>query len=133
MILAHNGQPDRAVQIAEDLAKRSAYFDIATAAHGYALACAGRSSEAESILEQLQWASRERYVASSFTAAICVALGDLDGAIAELRSAEEARCPWFFQMLADPRLKPLRALPEFKRMLNTLATMEANVAPSGRN
>jgi DNA-binding winged helix-turn-helix (wHTH) protein len=133
MILAHNGHGERAVKCAEGLIKISPYWDLATAIHGYALACAGRGSEAEAIVERLQWISRERYVASTFTAAICVALGDLDGAIAELLCAEEARCPWFFQMLADPRLKPLRGLPKFNRMLSTLAAMEADVAQSQRN
>ncbi len=63
--------------------------------------------EARSILERLQWLSRERFVLSSFTATICVALGDIEGALAELQTASESRCPWFFQMLADPRLEPL--------------------------
>ena len=46
-----------------------------------------------------------------------------------LRAAEEARCPWFFQMLADPRLKPLRPHPEFQRMTGELARLEAQVKP----
>jgi TolB-like protein/tetratricopeptide (TPR) repeat protein len=130
MILTYNGDPVRGAQLAEGLAKSSPYFDIATAIHGYALACGGRKDEARATLERLQWLSRERFVLRSFAPAVCVALGDLEGAIAELRAAEDARCPWFFQMLADPRLKLLHGHPKFNRMLALLAGMETAAAKS---
>ena len=38
---------------------------------------------------------------------------------------DEARCPWFFQMLADPRLKPLHGNPDFEQMRAILPAMEA--------
>jgi DNA-binding winged helix-turn-helix (wHTH) protein/tetratricopeptide (TPR) repeat protein len=124
IILAFNGHAERAVTLSESLVKRSPYFDVATVVHGYALACAGRREEARAILERLQWLSRERYVLSSFTPALCVALGDLDVALTEMQAAAESRCPWFFQMLADPRMKPLRQRPEFSRMQKQLERME---------
>ncbi len=37
------------------------------------------------------------------------------------------RCPWFFQMLADPRLKPIHGHPEFQRMCAILTRLEASV------
>ncbi len=130
MILAYNGDADRGAQLAENLVKGSPYFDIATAAHGYALACGGRKDEARATLERLQWLSRERYVLRAFTPAVCVALDDLEGAIAELHAAEENRCPWFFQMLADPRLNALHGHPEFRRMRAILTDMETAAAKS---
>jgi tetratricopeptide (TPR) repeat protein len=129
-ILAFNGDAARATGIAEALVQRSPYFDLATASHAYALACEGRTDEARTILERLQWMSRERFVISSFTPAVYVALGDLDAALIELSAADEAHCPWFFQMLADPRLKPLHGRPEFDRMLSILTRMEADAALS---
>ena len=42
--------------------------------------------------------------------------------------ANEIRCPWFFQMLADPRLKPLKERPEFAAFEASLAAMEANAS-----
>lgn len=125
IVLACNGQAERAVELAQRLSPNAPYCDIATAVHAYALACAGHVSDAAAIVERLQWLSRERYVASSFTPAVCLQLGDTQGAIDGLRAAEEARCPWFFQMLADPRLDPLREHPEFVRMRASLADMEA--------
>ncbi len=127
MILAFNGDTARAAELAQSLVKLSPYFDLASAGHAYALACSGRRTEANADLERLQWMSRERFVLNSFNAAVHVALGDLDAAIAELRTANSIRCPWFFQMLADPRLKPLHGHPEFIEMQTILTQMEAAV------
>jgi DNA-binding winged helix-turn-helix (wHTH) protein/tetratricopeptide (TPR) repeat protein len=125
IILAFNGEAERAIALAENLVKRSPHFDLATTILGYALACGCRRAEARAILERLQWVSRERFVMNSFTPALFLALGEPDGALAEMNAAAEARCPWFFQMLADPRMKALRHRSEFARMLNLLDRMEA--------
>ena len=125
MILAFNGNAPRAVEIAEQLVQRQPYFDAANAVHAYALACAGRVSECSDILERLQWLGRERFILKSFNIAGCVALGDLDKAMSEFRAANQERCPWFFQMLADPRLKPLHGHPEFEELRAILPRMEA--------
>jgi hypothetical protein len=111
--------------MAQDLVQRQPYFDLASAVLAYALACAGRAADAQAILERLQWLSRERFVLRSFTPAVYVALGDLDAALAELHAANRARCPWFFQMLADPRLKQLHGHPEFEQLQDILTRMEA--------
>jgi adenylate cyclase len=124
IILAFNGESDRAVAVAESLVRRLPYFDLGSAVYGYALAKTGRMDDARSILERLQWLSRERFVLSSFTAAVSLVVGDPDGAIADLQGAAEARCPWLFQMLADPRIASLRSHPEFVRMLKVLERME---------
>ena len=125
MILAFNGNADRAIAVSENLVRRSPYLDPAIAVHGYALALGGRTDEARSILERLQWLSRERFVLSSFTAAICAALGDIEGATAELHAASESRCPWFFQFLADPRFAALHGHPKFVALQSVLARMES--------
>lgn len=124
IILAFNGEAERAEELAGALAQRRPYFDPATAVHAYTLAVAGRSEEACAILERMEWIGRERYVMSSFSAAVYVALGEHDRALAELRAANEARCPWFFQAIADPRLAPLHKLPEFRELEQVLANME---------
>jgi TolB-like protein len=128
MILAFNGEAADAVELAEGLAQRSPYYDVATAVHAYALASRGSRDEASAILERLQWMSRERFVMSTFLPAVYVALGDLDAALAQLRASAVTRCPWFFQMLADPRLKPLQGLPAFGEMRAILSRIEAAAA-----
>ncbi len=128
LILAYNGEVDCALQTAKDIVQRVPFFDPAIAAHAYTLACAGRVEEARTTLERLQWLSRERFLMRSFTPAVHVALGDFEAAIEELDAANESRCPWFFQMLADPRLKPLHQNPEFERLLLILPSMEEAAA-----
>jgi DNA-binding winged helix-turn-helix (wHTH) protein/tetratricopeptide (TPR) repeat protein len=125
MILAFNGQAERAVQLTHDLVQRQPYFDLAAAVHAYALACAGRAAEARAILERLQWLSRERFVLKSFNPAAYAALGDFDAALSELHACNEGRSPWFFQILADPRLNPLHGHPEFEELQAILPRMEA--------
>jgi DNA-binding winged helix-turn-helix (wHTH) protein/Flp pilus assembly protein TadD len=125
MILAFNGKAERAVAVAENLIRKSPYLDIGSALYAYALAQAGREQEARSMLERLQWLSRERFVLTSFTAAVCLTLGELDSAVAELQAAADARCPWLFQMLADPRIEPIRERAEVVRMEKVLERMES--------
>jgi TolB-like protein/tetratricopeptide (TPR) repeat protein len=131
VILAFNGDAPRAVKLAQDLVRRSPYLDIAPAVHAYALACAGRPNDARALLERLQWLSHERFVLKSFNPAVYVALGDHDAALSELSAAAELRCPWFFQMLADPRLKPLHGRLEFDQLRSILTRMEADAAAAG--
>jgi DNA-binding winged helix-turn-helix (wHTH) protein len=128
MILGYNGEAERAIQLAESLAARSSHYDLAISAHAYALACAGRAEESRSQLERLQWLSRERFVLNTLNAATHVALGEADAALEELRNANENRCPWFFHMLADPRLKPLKGGSEFAALESSLAAMDADAA-----
>ena len=128
LILAFNGHAGRAARLAQDLVHRTPHLDIAAAVHAYALACNGERSEAQEILERLQWLSRERFVLRSFTAAGFAALGNIEEAVSELQAADEVRCPWFFQMLADPRLAQLRSHPGFKRMQESLERLEFSTA-----
>lgn len=125
LILSYHGESARATQLAADLVQSLPFFDLANAVQAYALACAGRKDEARAILERLQWLGRERFLLNTFNPAVHVALGDYDAAIAELRVANDTRCPWFFQMLADPRLKELHGHPEFEQMRSILTGMEA--------
>ncbi len=127
LILAYNGETARAAQIAQDLCQRQPSFDLAAGVHAYVLACAGRADEARQILERLEWLSRERFLLNSFTAAAHVALGEPDAALNQLQVANQARCPWFFQMLADPRLNALHGRAKFEELLTILPGMEATL------
>lgn len=124
VILAFNGSNARAIALAQELTERLPYFDLASSVHAYAMARAGRRDEAKSMLERLQWLSRERFFLKSFLPATYAELGDTESALAELRTSDESRCPWFFQMLADPRLNNLHGNPNFEIMRAALADME---------
>jgi DNA-binding winged helix-turn-helix (wHTH) protein/tetratricopeptide (TPR) repeat protein len=123
-ILAFNGQQARALKLAQDLEEQQPHFDLATSVHAYALACSGEPDEARKLIERLQWFSQQRFVLRSFNPAVLVALGDEKAALSELHAANEDRGPWFFQMLADPRLTPLHGNPEFEELAAILPAME---------
>jgi tetratricopeptide (TPR) repeat protein len=128
IILAFNGDAAAGTQLVGRLAHRFPSFDLASEIHAYTLACEGRTDEARDLLERLQWLSRERFLLKSFMPVVHVVLGDHEAALADLKAAGDARCPWFFQMLADPRLKPLHGRREFAEMRAILSNMEAAAA-----
>ncbi|HEV2133694.1 MAG TPA: winged helix-turn-helix domain-containing protein [Terracidiphilus sp.] len=125
LVLAFNGEAKRATEIARNLETRVPHLDIALSARAYALARANQTDEARQVLEQIEWRSRERFAITCFNAAVYLELGEPDEAIKVLKTSIENRCPWFFQFLADPRLKPLHGRPEFEEMRRLLAQMEA--------
>jgi tetratricopeptide (TPR) repeat protein len=124
VILAFNGHTQRAAKLAQEVVRHTPYMDLASAVQAYVLACDGQREQAYGILERLQWLTRERFVLRSFTPAAYAALGELETAASELRAADEARCPWLFQALADPRLEPLHTRTEFVELQATLKEME---------
>ncbi len=126
MILAYNGETQRSLEAAKTLTARAPHYDLATSARAYALACAGQRDEARELLDRLHWLGRERYVLNTLNAATHLVLGETSAALAELRAANESRCPWFFQILGDPRLKPLHEHPEFGELKAVLAAMETD-------
>lgn len=128
MILAWNGETKRAVAIARDLESRMPHLDLAIAAHAFALARGKQDDEARNGLEQLEWRAREHFAITGFNAAVYLELGAPQEALNVLQTSLQNRCPWFFQMLADPRLKPLHGQPEFERMRAVLTEMEAKAA-----
>jgi len=128
IVLSYNGETARALELAQKLGAEQPNFDIATAVHAYALARAGNAGEARTLLERLEWLSRERFVMNTFQAAVYVELGDPDAALRELHASNRCRCPWFFQTLADPRLEPLHRRAEFEAMRTMLTGMEAEAS-----
>jgi predicted Zn-dependent protease len=128
MILAFQGDTQQAINLTSDLTRHAPHFDMALAIQAYALARHGERDRAEECLERLQWLTRERYVVRSFSAAAYLALGDADSALAELTAANENRCPWFFQMIGDPRLHELRPRAQFQQFLAIVEKMEGRVS-----
>ena len=105
-----------AIALTTRLTQRAPFLDAGSATLAYAYARQGRIMEARSLLDRLQWLSRERFVMRSFHAPALVELGEYDAAIEALTFAEEQHCPWLFELLADPRLKPLHRETEFQRL-----------------
>ena len=124
IVFTYNDDTATGLRLAESLSARMPYYDQITAIHAYALARAGRTAESRALIARLRWLGRERFVSSSFNAAVYVALGDIENALTELQTSMDMRCPWFFQMLADPRLQPLHGQPQFEEFRAILPRME---------
>jgi len=87
---------------------------------GHAFAAANRTSEARAILQQLSTLSKKEYVPSYPFAAIYVALGDKDEALAWLERAYDERDAWLEYVAVDPRLDSLRSDPRFANLLRRM-------------
>ncbi len=87
---------------------------------GHAYAVAGQHSEAQAILQQLDAASRQRYVPAYSIAAIYVGLGRKDEAFAWLEKAYAERDSWMDYLGLDPRLDGLRSDPRFADLVRRM-------------
>ena len=121
----------RATALATKLIQDSPAMEAGYATLAYAQARQGNLTEARTQLDRQQWMSRERYDMRSFHAPALVELGEFDAAIEALSTAEHQHCPWFFELLHDPRLQPLHGEPEFQRLRRLFLQMtsaDASVA-----
>jgi DNA-binding winged helix-turn-helix (wHTH) protein/tetratricopeptide (TPR) repeat protein len=120
-----------AVAIATRLIETAPCLDPAYAALAYAYARQGKIVEARALLDRQKGLAGVRFVMRSIEAPALVELGEHDAAMEVLTTAEKQHCPWLFELLGDPRLKPLHREPEFHRLgrlSGHLLTEKASVA-----
>jgi serine/threonine-protein kinase len=87
---------------------------------GAAFARAGRRSDADNVLKNLQTMSAREYVPSSATAMIYAALGDKPRALEALEKAYEEHDFAITQIAIVPWFAPLRGEPRFQAILREL-------------
>jgi Flp pilus assembly protein TadD len=115
--LDHFDEALREARIAHDLCPANSTARANTA---YALARAGRLSDASEILSSLVDLSAKQYVPTSNIALICTALGRTDDALTWLGQALEQHDPWLVFLAADPKWKNLRQDPRYLALLRRL-------------
>ncbi|MEO5858279.1 MAG: hypothetical protein ABIR33_04945 [Pyrinomonadaceae bacterium] len=94
------------------------------AAAGYCYAKMGQREKALANIEQWKEIEKERYVQNYWVAIAYAAMGDKDGAFAELEKAYRNR-DWFLQRIkVDPFMDPLRNDPRFKDLLKRMGLPE---------
>jgi len=81
---------------------------------GHAYAIAGEREKAIEALDALRDEAKARYVSPYDLAVIHAGLGNLSEAMRTLRVAFDDRSAWMVFVRVDPRLDPLRELPEFQ-------------------
>jgi len=90
------------------------------AAAGYAFAKTGEREKALGIIERWKEGEKKKYVMNYWVAVTYAALGDKDGAFAELEKSYRAH-DWFLQRLkVDPFMDSLRSDPRFDEMVKRI-------------
>lgn len=113
------GRGPEAVAALEHASRLSQRSTLTMAALGAALAAGGRTSEAASVVRELEEAkARGRYVSGVWEAAIHTALGDADRALDSLERGRQDRCCWLLRAVRlDARFDRLRNHSRFTALL----------------
>jgi TolB-like protein/Tfp pilus assembly protein PilF len=108
---------DQAIAAIE-AARKTAEQDVrGIITHAYALAVAGRNSEAIGILEQLDLERKQGFVSPAQIAVVHTALNDHDNAFDCLMHAYEHRDAELVYLAVDPRFDPIRSDPRFRDLV----------------
>lgn len=115
LIAQQEGNTTRALrnlERARSRARGDSYFEVMEAL-GSAYAAAGNRTAAVEIHDQLEQAARDSVAARASAAGLKATLGDVEGAVRELRAlAPQGELP--LDLLLDPRYDALRSHPAFR-------------------
>jgi len=87
---------------------------------GRTYALSGRRKEALRARGRIEALSKRSYVSSYWAAALSVALGDNDQALARLEQAHAERDAWLIFLNGDPRFDAVRSDPRFQALLRRM-------------
>lgn len=122
LIEEQDGRQDAAVSALRRAVDTSRGSTAATAALGHALARAGETEEAESLLRGLTENGKDGYVSCYPVAVLHLGLGRVDEAFRWLEKAQASRSETLVWLKVDPRLEPVR---EDARLAALAEEMEA--------
>jgi DNA-binding winged helix-turn-helix (wHTH) protein/Flp pilus assembly protein TadD len=92
-------------------------WTVSIAARGFVAAVAGRTTEAEEILDALQRLGNRKFVTSYGVALVHAGLGQNDAAFSRLNDAFNERSHWLVWLRLDPRWNRLRPDPRFAELV----------------
>jgi tetratricopeptide (TPR) repeat protein len=87
---------------------------------GHAYALAGKTEEANKILEELQRFSKQKYADASYIAMVYVGAGEIDGAFQWLEKAFEERAFGLTLLKIEPRFDRIRSDQRYKALLKKM-------------
>jgi len=87
---------------------------------GEVYAAAGKTEEAQTILNQLQELSKQQYLSPYLLARIDIALGKKDDALYLLETSYETRASWMVFLKTDSQLDGLRVDPRFQDLMKRM-------------
>jgi tetratricopeptide (TPR) repeat protein len=89
---------------------------LVLAALGHCYGVAGRTAEAQQVLQQLEDMAKQRYVAPGDLALVYAGLGNKDEAIRALERSYQERSNWMLFLQEDPRFANLQSDPRFRSL-----------------
>lgn len=95
-------------------------WPVLVAARGYTLGIMGRSTEANSVLDEMASLSGQRFVTAYGMALVHTGMGDKDGSFRWLERAFAERSHWLVWLRLDPRWKSLRDDPRFAELVRRM-------------
>jgi serine/threonine-protein kinase len=87
---------------------------------GHVYAVSGDAANAQHQLDELQNMARQRYVAPSYMAIICAALGRRDAAFTWLNQSYQMRSEHLLYLKVEPEVDPLRSDPRFPALVRSV-------------
>jgi DNA-binding winged helix-turn-helix (wHTH) protein/TolB-like protein/tetratricopeptide (TPR) repeat protein len=95
-------------------------WSVLVTARGFTYAMAGKTSEAQAVLREMDALARQRFVTSYGIALVHAGLGHKDEAFSWLDKAFEERSHWLVWLRLDPRWKNLRDDPRFAALIEKI-------------
>jgi DNA-binding winged helix-turn-helix (wHTH) protein/TolB-like protein/thioredoxin-like negative regulator of GroEL len=92
-------------------------WSVLLAARGFTYGVAGKATEAQAVLRDMDALSRQRFVTSYGVALVHAGLGRTDEAFQWLRRAFDERSHWLVWLRLDPRWKGLHGDPRFPALV----------------
>jgi len=124
-VYVHLGRFEEAIADLEFVSEMLGERNLIPAAYlGFAYARAGRRSDAERVIRELQELSATRFVNPDYIAIVYIGLGENDEAIEWLYRATEARTDWPLFFTVDPVLESLQSDPRYKELLRSIGLSE---------
>ncbi|HKC62177.1 MAG TPA: winged helix-turn-helix domain-containing protein [Pyrinomonadaceae bacterium] len=115
-----NGQYEQAISECQKALASSTDNPGILSALGYAYARAGRTSQAQAILNKFEEARKRRYVSPFLIALLCTGLDKKDEAFDWLNKAYDERDPQLIWVKLEPELEPLHSDPRFASLLQRI-------------
>lgn len=119
-IYERNGQYEQAISECQKALASSPDNPAILSALGYAYARAGRTNEAQTILNKFEETRKRRYVSPFLIALLCTGLDKKDEALDWLNKAYDERDPQLIWVKLEPELEPLHSNPRFASLLQRM-------------
>ena len=120
LTLAIDGQHDEAERVLREAVAMPGAGSYTAGTLGFALARAGKTDEARSILAGLEAAIQHEYVSPVALATLYIGLGDNAHALDWAERAYDDRRGWVAYVRVNPLMDPLRGEPRFAALVERM-------------